>query len=126
MKDFKDGLTEVELMKEAEINAKLQANEKYNKTALKRNIVFFVVGLILTVLFLIYKKTTWFPKINMIASALFLINGISSLVLNIKYIIYSRYLYLDNKKSITKYLLSSIIIILMAILLFFRSNLFYN
>ena len=53
MKDFKDGLTEVELMKEAEINAKLQANEKYNKTALKRNIVFFVVGLILTVLFLI-------------------------------------------------------------------------
>ena len=126
MKDFKDGLTEVELMKEAEINAKLQANEKYNKTALKRNIVFFVVGLILTVLFLIYKKTTWFPKINMIASALFLINGISSLVLNIKYIIYSRYLYLDNKKSRTKYLLSSIIIILMAILLFFRSNLFYN
>ena len=126
MKDFKDGLTEVELMKEAEINAKLPANEKYNKTALKRNIVFFVVGLILTVLFLIYKKTTWFPKINMIASALFLINGISSLVLNIKYIIYSRYLYLDNKKSITKYLLSSIIIILMAILLFFRSNLFYN
>jgi len=126
MKDFKDGLTEVELMKEAEINAKLQANEKYNKTALKRNIVFFVVGLILTVLFLIYKKTTWFPKINMIASALFLINGISSLVLNIKYIIYSRYLYIDNKKSITKYLLSSIIIILMAILLFFRSNLFYN
>lgn len=126
MKDFKDGLTEVELLKEAEINAKLQANEKYNKTALKRNIVFFVAGLVLTVLFLIYKKTAWFPKINMLASFLFLVNGISSLVLNIKYIAYSRYLYLDNKKSITKYLLSSIIIILMAILLFFRSNLFYN
>lgn len=126
MKDFKDGLTEVELLKEAEINAKLQANEKYNKTALKRNIVFFVAGLILTVLFLIYKKTTWFPKINMLASFLFLVNGISSLVLNIKYIAYSRYLNLDNKKLITKYLLSSIIIILMAILLFFRSNLFYN
>ena len=126
MKEIKKELTEVELLKEAEIKAKCEVYKKETRRIYKRNIALFLVALILTVLFVIFKEQSWFPKLNMLFFALYLIYGVTSLISNIIFISYCKKLYIDNKKTRIKYLILSIIIILMAIIFFLRSNIFYK
>ena len=119
-------LTRVEQLNILYDLANFEAQQKISKKNFNRDKALFIAGLILTVLFLIYKETSWFPKLNMLFFALYLISGIISLINSIKYLSYSKKLNIDNKKIRITYLALSIMILLFSVLFFFRSNLFYN
>ena len=119
-------LTRVEQLNNLYDFADFEVQQKISKKNFNRDKTLFIAGLILTVLFLIYKETSWFPKLNMLFFALYLISGIISLINSIKYLSYSKKLNIDNKKTRITYLILSIMILLFSVLFFFRSNLFYN
>lgn len=119
-------LTRVEQLNILYDLANFEAQQKISKKNFNRDKALFIAGLILTVLFLIYKETNWFPKINMICFAIYLVSGIISLIKSIIFISYSKKLNIGNKKIRTKYLILSIMILLFSVLFFFRSNIFYN
>ena len=119
-------LTRVEQLNNLYDFADFEVQQKISKKNFNRDKALFIAGLILTVLFLIYKETSWFPKLNMLFFALYLISGIISLINSIKYLSYSKKLNIDNKKIRKTYLALSIMILLFSVLFFFRSNLFYN
>ena len=119
-------LTRVEQLNILYDIAEFEACQEKSKKNYKKDKALFIAGLILTILFLIYKETNWFPKINMICFALYLVSGIKSLVKSIIFISYSKKLNIGNKRIRSKYLILSIMILLFSVLFFFRSNLFYN
>ena len=119
-------LTRVEQLNNLYDFAEFEVQQKISKKNFNRDKALFIAGLILTVLFLIYKETSWFPKLNMLFFVLYLISGIISLINSIKYLSYSKKLNIDNKKTRIAYLALSIMILLFSVLFFFRSNIFYN
>ena len=84
-------LTRVEQLNNLYDFADFEVQQKISKKNFNRDKALFIAGLILTVLFLIYKETSWFPKLNMLFFALYLISGIISLINSINYTYANRF-----------------------------------